>query len=213
MRNKYGGIFMEKESELRGIEIKNITNNGYLVCSKCKGYYKLKDNEYFEDFEACECGNTLDYHQNIEIPNISDSSNYNRNFQNDFKKYQKEKKIVNKIKQDNIKRANIIEKLHNNVKEQEKLLNAIKTDKILQINDNEMALWNLIESHETENNPVNEKMMIDNMREQENLLISKVHDKRKSESSNSPLKSYYGKMAVITLTIVILAIIGIYLIR
>ncbi len=205
---------MEKGSELREIKIEN-RNNGYLVCNSCKGYYKLKDDEFFEDFEECECGNTLEYYPNIEIPEILESPNSTTNhynLQKDLKNYQKEKEITNKIKQDNIKRARIIEKLHNNVKEQEMLLNTIKTEKILEINDNEMALWNLIESHETENNPMNQQMMIDTMREQENILFSKVYDKRKSESSNSPLKSSYGKIAIIILIIVILVIVGIYLI-
>jgi hypothetical protein len=31
----------------------------YLVCRKCKGYYKLQKGESIEDFGGCECGGTL----------------------------------------------------------------------------------------------------------------------------------------------------------
>jgi len=36
---------------------------GYLVCTQCKGYYELQENESPEDFEKCECGGSLDYHE------------------------------------------------------------------------------------------------------------------------------------------------------
>jgi uncharacterized membrane protein YeaQ/YmgE (transglycosylase-associated protein family) len=37
----------------------------YLICKKCGGYYKLKEGEKPEEFEACECGGTLRYVQNF----------------------------------------------------------------------------------------------------------------------------------------------------
>lgn len=36
---------------------------GYLVCTQCKGYYELQENESPEDFEKCECGGSLNYHE------------------------------------------------------------------------------------------------------------------------------------------------------
>jgi len=39
---------------------------GYLVCDKCKGYYKLQPGESPEDFtNRCECGGKLEYHDRI----------------------------------------------------------------------------------------------------------------------------------------------------
>ncbi|MCZ3366767.1 MULTISPECIES: TIGR04086 family membrane protein [Methanobacterium] len=37
----------------------------YLICKKCGGYYKLKEGEKPDEFEACECGGTLRYVQNF----------------------------------------------------------------------------------------------------------------------------------------------------
>ncbi len=34
---------------------------GYLICTKCKGYYKLQPEEYPEDFAICTCGGELKY--------------------------------------------------------------------------------------------------------------------------------------------------------
>jgi hypothetical protein len=36
--------------------------NGYLICVKCGGYYKLQPSESPEDFEECDCGGKLEYH-------------------------------------------------------------------------------------------------------------------------------------------------------
>ncbi len=43
---------------------------GYLVCKKCDGYYKLREEESPKDFVQCQCGGELRY-----IENINDSKN------------------------------------------------------------------------------------------------------------------------------------------
>ena len=51
-------------------------NNGYLICDKCGGYYKLQANESQEDFDDnCECGGFLhiDYLDYDEDSNNSDT--------------------------------------------------------------------------------------------------------------------------------------------
>ncbi|MCE5214246.1 MAG: MFS transporter, partial [Methanobacterium sp.] len=41
---------------------------GYLICSKCKGYYKLVPDERVKDFtNQCECGGKLRYVENLDI--------------------------------------------------------------------------------------------------------------------------------------------------
>ncbi|NYB52381.1 MAG: MFS transporter [Methanobacteriaceae archaeon] len=41
---------------------------GYLICGKCKSYYKLKSDESPEDFVFdCECGGKLRYVENLDI--------------------------------------------------------------------------------------------------------------------------------------------------
>lgn len=39
--------------------------NGYLVCDKCGGYYKLQPDESPDDFERCQCGGKLEYRDKI----------------------------------------------------------------------------------------------------------------------------------------------------
>ena len=41
---------------------------GYLVCSKCKSYYKLQSGESAKDFvDDCDCGGKLRYVENLDI--------------------------------------------------------------------------------------------------------------------------------------------------
>ena len=42
--------------------------DGYLVCNKCGGYYKLQPGESPEDFEECQCGGKLRYVEDVNIP-------------------------------------------------------------------------------------------------------------------------------------------------
>ena len=49
-------------------------DHGYLICHKCYGYYPLKENESPDDFLECECGNDLEFYENIdEFIKIKDS--------------------------------------------------------------------------------------------------------------------------------------------
>lgn len=41
-------------------------SKGYLVCSECGGYYKLKEGESPADFVSCQCGGSLQYYDSIE---------------------------------------------------------------------------------------------------------------------------------------------------
>ena len=38
---------------------------GYLVCEKCKGYYKLKKGESAQDFSKCECDGNLKCYDDV----------------------------------------------------------------------------------------------------------------------------------------------------
>jgi len=38
---------------------------GYLVCTNCRGYYKLQSSESPEDFSECQCGGKLVYKEHI----------------------------------------------------------------------------------------------------------------------------------------------------
>ena len=40
--------------------------DGYLVCDKCGGYYRLQEGESLNDFDTCQCGGNLMYYNNID---------------------------------------------------------------------------------------------------------------------------------------------------
>lgn len=60
----------------------------YLICNRCKGYYKLEDDESPEDFERCSCGGEL-------IP-VEDVDNYYDEYYGDHldKKSRSKKSMV-----------------------------------------------------------------------------------------------------------------------
>lgn len=227
---------MERESELNGTygknpskfdELKNISKNQnnenrYLVCNSCSGYYKLKDNEHPHDFEECECGNSLEYYENIEVSESSDFLNSNKTTNSysesdNIEYYDKQEEIqeiVDLIKNDSEERKKILEKLHDNIKKQEMVLNNIKHEKIIEIKNNNWSLWDQIESREIENNISDQKMIVDEILEQENRLLSRVRDKRNANSFDikTLLDSTYGKIAVLIWIIIILSIILVYIV-
>lgn len=41
-------------------------SRGYLICSECGGYYKLKEGEDPSDFVSCQCGGSLQYYDSLE---------------------------------------------------------------------------------------------------------------------------------------------------
>ncbi|MBI5679867.1 MAG: TIM44-like domain-containing protein [Methanobacterium sp.] len=44
----------------------NDSNNGYLICEDCGGYYMLESNEYPEEFGKCQCGGNLIYYHDLD---------------------------------------------------------------------------------------------------------------------------------------------------
>jgi len=63
---------------------------GYLICQKCKGYYKLQPGEKPEDFtDTCACGGNLRYAINMDV--INTETPPINNPRNEKKEYQKSK--------------------------------------------------------------------------------------------------------------------------
>jgi len=48
---------------------------GFLICSKCNGYYSLEDDEIPDDFTHCRCGGTITY-----APSLEDAAYYGKTF-------------------------------------------------------------------------------------------------------------------------------------
>jgi len=50
-----------------GFVLNKKTSDGYLICKRCGGYYKLEEGESPDDFtDKCECGGHLEYKENLE---------------------------------------------------------------------------------------------------------------------------------------------------
>ena len=67
-------------------------SQGYLICEKCGGYYKLQPGESAKDFEKCQCGGDLKYAKQIVKPlNVKsgDSLNDKRSFRENLKFFNK----------------------------------------------------------------------------------------------------------------------------
>lgn len=47
-------------------EVTPTMGNGYMVCDKCAGYYKLQKGESPYDFDVCQCGGNLMYYKDID---------------------------------------------------------------------------------------------------------------------------------------------------
>ncbi|OPY20434.1 MAG: hypothetical protein A4E26_01918 [Methanobacterium sp. PtaU1.Bin097] len=51
-----------------GVHAGRVKSNGYLVCVKCNGYYKLQPGDSPDDFtDKCECGGHLEYKDSLEF--------------------------------------------------------------------------------------------------------------------------------------------------
>lgn len=48
---------------------------GYLLCTKCGGYYEIKDDETPEDYAKCECGGKLEYKEPVKSDKKSEDLN------------------------------------------------------------------------------------------------------------------------------------------
>jgi hypothetical protein len=110
--------------------LKNLNgNHGYLVCHKCYGYYSLKENELPDDFLECECGNDLEFYENIEdfiktegLENL-DETNSELLHDNELQE------ISNVLKSKSEKRKEFLKNLATRIKMQEEVLNEINYGK------------------------------------------------------------------------------------
>lgn len=73
---------------IRRAKLSKKIENEYIVCENCRSYYKLKEGESLDDFEACRCGGRLKYADETFSPapvnnnavNISKGTKTNENF-------------------------------------------------------------------------------------------------------------------------------------
>lgn len=231
----YGEAPADKIEELKRIYSKNKDKKkgkGYLICNTCSGYYKLKENESPEDFNRCECGGPLEYVENIDHirkTGISSSTGkYKSKYSNPdyefaidelkeeyYDEYRELQQIVDIIGINAEERMEFLEKLYENVQKQEMILNNINQKKIIEVEDNKWSLWGLIEEKNIKNDLSKQKMVMDDIIEKENRLLSYVKEKRGRKSLiTKSINGYsYWKISIITLIITFIGIITIYALR
>lgn len=181
-------------------------SHGYLVCPKCYGYYQLKKNELPTDFEECECGTDLEFYENID--NFAKNEGINGDISecspnvlyDDYKELQE---IVNVLKNKAEKRKEFFEELSTRIETQEEILNDIKFD--------EWRLWDTIEEKSLSRNIKGQKLLVENVIEQEDNFLSHVK-KQRSKAENIEKKSNiysYAKIAAL-LIVMIIIVLGIF---
>ncbi len=153
-------------------DLKRTDDNRYLICNTCSGYYRLKDNEYPDDFIECECGGSLSFYNDVEIEDIYQypQTGYGKSNKFSTPQYSKNEKILRK--------------LQGNIKEQEIALNDIKHEKIVAITKDDWSIWERLDKDESKKIPDDQKMIDNEIKKQENKLLLQVKNKRKDTSFN-----------------------------
>ena len=122
-------------------------SGGYLICTNCGGYYQLKAGESPSDFDSCECGGLLEYHQGLEEvywetdETTVDSAEYaddrKLNILKDLSQsIEKEEKTLEEIKDGKWSLMDFVaeKRILDDVREQKKLVNELLDDEIIEGN-------------------------------------------------------------------------------
>jgi hypothetical protein len=143
-------------------------NHGYLICPKCYGYYPLKENELPEDFLECECGNSLEFYENIdnflETKGLKGLDRVKSEISHD----KESPEIADIFKSKSEKRKEFFKELSMRIKVQEDLLSGI--------NYEEGQLWDTLE--EKSLNSTDKEIAAANIVIQEDNFLSHVKKQR-----------------------------------
>ncbi len=90
----------------------------YLICENCSGYYELNVGESPNDFQACQCGGSLKYYENMDDYTQNEKRNYNT---------EKSRQYGDMDIYENIKR----EETYSYLEKRDKIMNASKSQSIL----------------------------------------------------------------------------------
>jgi hypothetical protein len=163
-------------------------DQGYLICHKCYGYYPLKENESLEDFLECECGNDLEFYENIDDfiknKNLKDLVEDNSEIVDD--NYNELQEIENVLKNKSEKRKKFFKDLSMRIKMQEDIL--------AEINYGEQGLWDTLEEKSL-NDGITESDAIANIAVQEDNFLS--HIKKQRSRAERTESHYFTKISAI----------------
>lgn len=182
-------------------------SRGYLVCDKCSGYYKLKNEELPTDFSGCECGNTLRFVENTnylsKIPEITQF----------YDEYEELQKIVDIVKTKAQKRKKFLENLHKRIKAQEKLLNEIRHERLMEVKHDKWSLWDVLDEESLNFDIKDQKAIIEEINQQQNKLMGIVKEKRENEVTKNTVNGYFLKISVLVVLVIILSVLAVYAIK
>ncbi|MBI4814504.1 MAG: hypothetical protein HY802_09650 [Methanobacterium sp.] len=192
-------------------------STGYLVCSKCNGYYKLQGNESPDDFEKCECGSSLTYHESMALSEgtLKFSSTHPGS---DLIKSEEVKNL------DHLKKPDTIHSTTPNKSENEFIMNRFEkhdsvSDEVLTtLRQDKGDLWDNLDELSSKKGHDHQKIVTDDVIEV-NRLMMMVDEKRALEENNSPSKlksasrrmgpiGFLGAAIVLLITVLILTLAG-----
>lgn len=174
-----------------------MSNNGYLVCEECNGYYQLQEGEIYSDFDYCECGGSLSYFADIneyyDLPEAVFTEN-NINLADD----DEIRIVLINLKNKAEKRKKLFEELSQKLKVQENLLDDIKKEK--------WYLWEDVDGESSQEDIsmqknllkdiiynekaylFDEEVLMENIIDQESKLMNIIQNKRESLTSAKNFK-------------------------
>jgi len=139
---------------------------GYLVCCDCSGYYKLKADESPDDFEECECGGILEYHENLD--ELIKEPRVDTDITGPYYEQTELKEMLSTLKNKAEKRKQLFEELSERVAIQEELLHDIKEGK--------WTLWEAISEKDLREDISEQKRLLSEIIQQEDKDIKDQED-------------------------------------
>lgn len=215
-----GALMVLKPEENREHIQFSDNSTGYLVCSECNGYYKLQGDETPEDFEKCECGSSLTYHETMVLEStFKFSSTKSPDLIKSVKPsdepgYPEQIRKVEETK--NVQAVHLSESefIMNRFSKQRpvsnEVLNTLQQDK--------GGLWNNIYEFSSKKGYKDQKIAMDDVIEV-NRMMMLVDQKRALEENNSPSRlktasmrmgpiGFLGAAIILLITVLILTLAG-----
>ena len=202
-------------------------STGYLVCSGCNGYYELQGDETPEDFEKCECGSSLTYHETMAPleSNFKFSSTKSSDLIKSVKPSDEPADPDPITDQDQLKKVEETKTVESaSVSESEFIMNRFSkqnpvSDEVLTtLRRDKGDLWNNVDELSSKKDFKHQKVVMDDVIEV-NRLMMMVDEKRALENNNKPSKlksastrmgpiGFLGAAIVLLITVLVLTLAG-----
>ena len=195
-------------------------STGYLVCSECNGYYKLKRDETPEDFEKCECGSSLTYYESmaplkgtLKFSSTHQGSDLIKPEEVEDPDHLKKPETIQYTTTNNFEESEskfIMNRFEKHDPVSDEVLNTLKQDK--------GDLWGNLDELSSKKEYKNQDIAMDDVIEM-NRLMMLVDEKRALEENNSPSKiksasmrmgpiGFLGAAIVLLITVLVLTLAG-----